>query len=121
MDATDFAVILPKLSSVNERNVTAGVPEPARRYLSLILAGLRPDGTPLPGRAPADAELRAAMATKGERGPAATRCQKSGNWRQLRPDDGHNRGDQRLPNQEGVDSHAHGEADRPDAPSLRQC
>jgi len=61
VDATDFAVILPMLSSVSDRAVVAGIAEPSR-YLSLILAGLRPDGAPLPGRAPTDPELRAALA-----------------------------------------------------------
>jgi AcrR family transcriptional regulator len=64
VNASDFAVILPMLSSINERNVVADVPEPARRYLALILAGLRPDGVPLPGRAPTDAELRLAITDK---------------------------------------------------------
>ena len=64
VDATDFAVILPMLASVSDRGVVACVPEPTRRYLALVLAGLRPDGTPLPGRPPTDAELRAAVAHK---------------------------------------------------------
>lgn len=64
VDATDFAVILPMLSSVGDRHVVAGLAEPSRRYLSLILAGLRPDGAPLPGRAPTDSELRTALAEK---------------------------------------------------------
>jgi AcrR family transcriptional regulator len=58
VDGTDFAVILPMLSSVSDRGVVACIPEPTRRYLALILAGLRPDGTPLPGRPPTDAEMR---------------------------------------------------------------
>ena len=61
VDGTDFAVLLPMLSSVSDRGVVACVAEPTRRYLALVLAGLRPDGTPLPGRAPTDAELRAAF------------------------------------------------------------
>ena len=68
VDGTDFAVLLPMLSSVSDRGVVACVPEPTRRYLALVLAlvlaGLRPDGTPLPGRPPTDAELRAAVAHK---------------------------------------------------------
>jgi AcrR family transcriptional regulator len=64
VDATDFAVLLPMLASVSDRGVVACVPEPTRRYLALVLAGLRPDGTPLPGRPPTDAELRAAFADK---------------------------------------------------------
>ena len=67
VDATDFAVILPMLSSVSDRNVVAGIADPSRRYLSLILAGLRPDGAPLPGRAPTDPELRAALAEKRDK------------------------------------------------------
>jgi hypothetical protein len=48
------------LSSVSERGSVACIPEPARthRYLALVLAGLRPDGTPLPGRPPTEAEIR---------------------------------------------------------------
>jgi AcrR family transcriptional regulator len=64
VDGTDFAVILPMLASVSDRGVVACVPEPTRRYLALVLAGLRPDGTPLPGRPPTDAEMRAAVARK---------------------------------------------------------
>jgi AcrR family transcriptional regulator len=67
VDATDFAVILPMLSSVCDRHVVAGIADPSRRYLSLILAGLRPDGGALPGRAPTDAELRAALAEKKDK------------------------------------------------------
>jgi hypothetical protein len=55
------------LSSVADRHVVAGIADPSRRYLSLVLAGLRPDGTALPGRAPADAELRAALAAKKDK------------------------------------------------------
>jgi len=64
VDGTDFAVILPMLSSVSDRGVASCIPEPTRRYLALVLAGLRPDGIPLPGRPPTDAELRAAVAHK---------------------------------------------------------
>ena len=64
LDGTDFAVILPMLSSVSDRGVVACVPEPTRRYLALVLAGLRPDGTALPGRPPTDPEVRAAFAYK---------------------------------------------------------
>ncbi|MGD0704305.1 MAG: TetR family transcriptional regulator [Trebonia sp.] len=64
VDGTDFAVLLPMLASVSDRGVVACVPEPTRRYLALVLAGLRPDGTPLPGRPPTDAELRAAFVDK---------------------------------------------------------
>jgi AcrR family transcriptional regulator len=77
VDGTDFVVILPMLASVmgdsrppsppdsvSDRGVVACVPEPTRRYLALVLAGLRPDGIPLPGRPPADAELRDAVAHK---------------------------------------------------------
>jgi AcrR family transcriptional regulator len=64
VDATDIALLLAMLASVADRPLVAGVPEPARRYLALVLAGLRPDGQPLPGRAPTDAELRTASAIK---------------------------------------------------------
>ena len=64
VDGTDFVVILPMLNSVSDRGVVACVPDPTRRYLALVLAGLRPDGTPLPGRPPTDAELRDAVAHK---------------------------------------------------------
>jgi len=67
LDATDFALILPMLASVSERGLVAGLPEPFCRYLSVVLAGLRPDGTPLPGRATSDAELRADMAAKADK------------------------------------------------------
>ena len=77
VDGTDFAVLLPMLSSVSDRGVVACVPEPTRRYLALVLAGLRPDGTPLPGRPPTDAELRTASAHKARgqhRGPQPQQC-----------------------------------------------
>jgi len=77
VDGTDFAVLLPMLSSVSDRGVVACVPEPTRRYLALVLAGLRPDGTPLPGRPPTDAELRAAGPRKARgqhRGPLPEQC-----------------------------------------------
>jgi AcrR family transcriptional regulator len=77
VDGTDFAVLLPMLASVmggprppsplgsvSDRGVVACVPERTNRYLALVLAGLRPDGTPLPGRPPTDAELRAAFVDK---------------------------------------------------------
>jgi AcrR family transcriptional regulator len=64
VDGTDFAILLPMLASVSDRGVVACVPEPTRRYLALVLAGLRPDGVPLPGRPPTDAELRAAFVHK---------------------------------------------------------
>jgi hypothetical protein len=47
--------------------VVAGIADPSRRYLSLVLAGLRPDGAPLPGRAPTDAELRTTLAEKKDK------------------------------------------------------
>jgi hypothetical protein len=77
VDGTDFAVLLPMLSSVSDRGVVACVPEPTRRYLALVLAGLRPDGTPLPGRPPTDAELRTAVIHKAHgqhRGPPPEQC-----------------------------------------------
>jgi AcrR family transcriptional regulator len=77
VDGTDFAVLLPMLSSVSDRGVVACVPEPTRRYLALVLAGLRPDGTPLPGRPPTDAEMRAAIPHKARgqhRGPQPEQC-----------------------------------------------
>jgi AcrR family transcriptional regulator len=64
VDGTDFAVLLPMLASVSDRGVVARVPEPTRRYLALVLAGLRPDGIPLPGRPPTDTEMRTAVARK---------------------------------------------------------
>jgi AcrR family transcriptional regulator len=75
VDGTDFAILLAMLSSVTggsrppsppgsvgDRGMVACVPEPTRRYLALVLAGLRPDGIPLPGRPPTDEEMRAAGA-----------------------------------------------------------
>ena len=64
VDGTDFAVLLPMLSSVSDCGVVACVPETTNRYLALVLAGLRPDGIPLPGRPPTDTELRAAFVDK---------------------------------------------------------
>jgi AcrR family transcriptional regulator len=73
VDGTDFAVLLPMLAygmggsrppsplgSVTDCGAVACVPEPAftHRYLALVLAGLRPDGTQLPGRPPTEAEIR---------------------------------------------------------------
>jgi AcrR family transcriptional regulator len=58
VDATDVVMLLALLCSVADRPLVSGVPEPTRRYLSLVLAGLRPDGEALPGRAPTEAELR---------------------------------------------------------------
>jgi AcrR family transcriptional regulator len=71
VDGTDFAVLLPMLSSVSDRGAVACVPEPARtqRYLALVLAGLRPDGTALPGRPPTDEEIRAGGAHKARAHP----------------------------------------------------
>jgi AcrR family transcriptional regulator len=63
--AADFAVILPMLSSVTDL-AAPGASQLARRYLSLVLAGLRPADTPLEGRPPTDAELRAAIADRPE-------------------------------------------------------
>jgi AcrR family transcriptional regulator len=77
VDGTDFAVLLPMLGSVSDRGVVACAPEPTRRYLALVLAGLRPDGTPLPGRPPTDAELRTASPHKARgqhRGPLPPQC-----------------------------------------------
>jgi AcrR family transcriptional regulator len=66
VDGTDFAVLLPMLIAVSDRGAIACIPEPARthRYLALVLAGLRPDGTPLPGRPPTEAEVRNGGAPK---------------------------------------------------------
>ena len=64
VDATDFAVILPMLSSVTD--LAPGTPQLARRYLSLVLAGLRPADTPLHGKPPTDTDLRAAIGNRPE-------------------------------------------------------
>lgn len=61
-DATDIAVLLPMLSSATE--VAPGTPQAADRYLSLVLAGLRPADTPLDGRPPTDAELRVVIESR---------------------------------------------------------
>jgi AcrR family transcriptional regulator len=77
VDGTDFAVLLPMLGSVGDRGVVACVPEPTRRYLAIVLAGLRADGAPLPGRPPTDAELRGAAIHKARgqhRGPLPEQC-----------------------------------------------
>jgi AcrR family transcriptional regulator len=65
VDAADFAVILPMLSSVTGL-AAPGAAQLARRYLSLVLAGLRPADKPLEGRPPTGAELRAAIANPPE-------------------------------------------------------
>jgi hypothetical protein len=64
VDATGVAVILAMPNSFADRPLAAGVPEPARRYLSLVLAGLRPNSAPLSGRQPTEAEMHAAFAKK---------------------------------------------------------
>jgi AcrR family transcriptional regulator len=66
VDAADFALIVPMLGSIAHR----AAPELGRRYLSLILAGLRP-GDPLSGTPPTDGQLRATLGTRP--GPARTR------------------------------------------------
>jgi AcrR family transcriptional regulator len=63
VDATDIVVILPMLSYVTDL-APPGVPQPERRYLSLVLAGMRPAETPLQGRPPTDTELRTAVAKR---------------------------------------------------------
>jgi AcrR family transcriptional regulator len=57
MDAADFALIVPMVGSIASRTT----PDLGRRYLSLVLAGLRPGGPPLPGAPPTDAQLRATL------------------------------------------------------------
>jgi AcrR family transcriptional regulator len=63
VDATDFAFILKMLGSLTDP-AKSHSPELAGRYLSLVLAGLRPSETPLEGSPPTDAELRAVIGHK---------------------------------------------------------
>jgi AcrR family transcriptional regulator len=72
VDATDFAIILPMLSSVTDL-VPPGDPQLARRYLSLVLAGLRPSDTPLDGQAPTETEVRAAIVNRPQKPQPARR------------------------------------------------
>lgn len=59
----DLGVILQMLAIVSDIP-TDDQPTLRRRYLELILAGLRPASTPLPGTAPSPAQTRAAKAPK---------------------------------------------------------
>jgi AcrR family transcriptional regulator len=70
VDEADFAVILPMLSSVT--GLAPDTPQASERYLSLVLAGLRPADTPLRGRPPTDTEVRAAIEYRPEQ-PRLTR------------------------------------------------
>lgn len=73
VDATDLAVILPMLSSVPD--FTPGMPMATGRYLSLVLAGLRPADTPLDGKPPTDAQLHATIENRP--GPLRSARQKA--------------------------------------------
>jgi AcrR family transcriptional regulator len=65
---TDFAPVLEMLSAITGR----GAPGLPHRYIALILAGLRPDGEPLPGEPPTQERLhRAAVRKAGSPPPAA--------------------------------------------------
>jgi hypothetical protein len=64
VDATDIAVILRMLSFIID--LAPRTPRLTERYLSLVLAGLRPDDAPLPGSSPTDKELRAGIANRTE-------------------------------------------------------
>jgi hypothetical protein len=56
----DLGVILQMLATASD--IPADDQEMLfRRYLTLILAGLRPSGEPLPGTAPSPAQAREAM------------------------------------------------------------
>jgi AcrR family transcriptional regulator len=68
---TDIGVVLQMLCAVTDLE-SGRADEPWRRYLSLLLAGLRADETPLEGAPLTDAELRAS-ATKKHQGAAAPR------------------------------------------------
>ncbi|HLH64548.1 MAG TPA: helix-turn-helix domain-containing protein [Solirubrobacteraceae bacterium] len=66
----DLGVALQMLSSVTEiptedREATIG------RYLALVLAGLRPDGRRLPGRAPSPSQARRGLTESERRRPRA--------------------------------------------------
>jgi hypothetical protein len=62
VDATDIAVLLPMLTSAAE--LAPRTPRATQRYLSLVLAGLRPADAPLVGRPPTDAELHAVIESR---------------------------------------------------------
>jgi AcrR family transcriptional regulator len=67
--ATDFAPILEMLSALTCRGMPTR-PDLPHRYIALILAGLRPGGEPLPGRAPTEEVLRQVAATTAKLAPA---------------------------------------------------
>jgi AcrR family transcriptional regulator len=58
--ATDFPPMLEMLSAITG----LGVPGLPRRYIGLILAGLRPGGEPLPGKPPTQERLQRAVVKK---------------------------------------------------------
>lgn len=62
---TDVGVLLQMLCAVTDLE-SAGTPEPWRRYVSVVLAGLRPSGEALEGVPLTDDELRAGAVRKHE-------------------------------------------------------
>jgi AcrR family transcriptional regulator len=58
--ATDFPPMLEMLSAITG----LGIPGLPRRYIGLILAGLRPGGEPLPGKPPTQEQLQRAAVKK---------------------------------------------------------
>jgi hypothetical protein len=64
---SDIGVVLQMLCAVTDLH-SAASEEPWRRYLSLLLAGLRPSDLPLEGTPLTDAELRSSAARR--HGPA---------------------------------------------------
>lgn len=62
----DLGVVLQMLASVTD--IPTGDPAgTVRRYLALVLAGLRPDGSRLPGKPPSPGQARAAITTSERR------------------------------------------------------
>lgn len=66
---TDIGVLLQMLCAVADLQ-SATSSEPWRRYLFLLLAGLRPSSTPLEGEPPTDEELRTSAVQRHDAGAA---------------------------------------------------
>lgn len=64
--AADFALIVPMVGSIASRTA----PDLGRRYLAVVLTGLRPGGPPLPGAPPTRTQLRTTLRQRpGTAGP----------------------------------------------------
>jgi hypothetical protein len=67
IEVTDFAPILEMLSALTGSDI-AGAPYLPHRYISLVLAGLRPSAEPLAGEPPAREQVRQAVVGKAVSG-----------------------------------------------------